>query len=357
MAESKNKPGFLSRFLVGLLSLAVAGALLLSYAALVVNPAKGWFVSIFGLLYPLLVILAVVLLLVTFLQRSRMAPLLIILLLPSIFLAGRYLRLCGSEEEEGPLKIISYNVGLYAHEQGAGTASSRLALADSVAAFLCGTDADIICLQEFYLPNAVDVQGYLSTRFPGYKAEYYVLTGQQGHAGNVTLSRYPILYKGKIDFEHSTNMALYTDINLDTKVLRIYNCHLESYNISPEGVIRSIGGEDAVVETTGRKMRNTIERRPAQVEAVVRSIKDSPVRSLVLGDFNDVPMSYTYQRLKSGRKDSFVTAGKGMGATFTRFRPFLRIDYILYPRDLEATSCEVPKVRYSDHYPVLATYR
>ena len=152
-------------------------------------------------------------------------------------------------------------------------------------------------------------------------------------------------------------MALYTDINLDTAVVRIYNCHLESYNISPEGVIRSIGGEDAVVETTGRKMRHTIERRPAQVEAVVRSMKESPVHSLVLGDFNDVPMSYTYQRLKAGRKDSFVAAGQGLSATYTKFRPFLRIDYILYPRDLEAVSYAVSKVRYSDHYPVIATYR
>ena len=357
MAATQNKPGFFSRLLIGLLSLAVAGALLLSYAALFVNPAKGWFVTIFGLLYPLLVVLAVLLLLVTFFRRSRLAPLLIIVLLPSIFLAGRYVRFGGGEQEEGPLKIVSYNVGLFAHQQSAGASASRIALADSVAAFLRGTDADIICLQEFYLPNAVDMQGYLETRFPGYQAEYYVLTGQQGYAGNVTLSRRPILYKGKIDFEHSTNMALYTDVSLDTAVVRIYNCHFESYNISPEGVIRSIGEEDAVVETTGRKMRTTIERRPAQVDAVVKSIKDSPVRSVVLGDFNDVPMSYTYQRLKSGRKDSFVTAGKGLGATFTKLRPFLRIDYILYPRDLEAASCEVRTVRYSDHYPVIATYR
>jgi endonuclease/exonuclease/phosphatase family metal-dependent hydrolase len=355
MAESKNKPGFFSRLLFGLLALVAACALLLSYAALVVNPAKVWFVSLFGLLYPLLLLLVILLLLIAFLRRSRLAPLLILALLPSVFLAGRYVRFDGGEKAEGPLKIVSYNVGLFAHQQG--SASSRIALADSVAAYLRGTDADIICLQEFFLPNAVDVQGYLETRFPGYKAEYYVLTGQNGHAGNVTLSRYPILYKGKIDFEHSTNMALYTDINLDTTVVRIYNCHLESYNISPEGVIRSIGEDDTVVETTGRRMRGTIERRPAQVDAVVRSIKDSPVRSLVLGDFNDVPMSYTYQRLKTGRKDSFVAAGKGLGATFTKFRPFLRIDYILYPRDLEATSCEVPNVRYSDHYPVIATYR
>ena len=356
--ESSGKHGFFSRFFFGLLALVVAAALVLSYLAIFINPAKVWFVTLFGILYPLLLVLALVLLLFAFFRRARVTPLLIMALLPSVFLAGRHVQFRGAEADAaGPLRIVSYNVGLFAHDQEAADTPSRLALADTVAAFLRQTDADIICLQEFYLPNAVNMEGFLSTRFPGYNAEYYVLTGKQGYAGNVTLSRYPILYKGKIDFERSTNMALYTDINLDTTVIRLYNCHFESYNISPEEVLHSITEKDEVVENTGRKMRRSIMQRPEQVNAVVRSMNESPVRSLALGDFNETPLSYTYQRLKSGRKDTFVSVGKGLGATYTKFRPFLRIDYILYPRDLEAVSYEVRKVRFSDHYPVIATYR
>ena len=356
MAEP-GKRGFFSRFLFGLLVLVVGCALIVSYFSLLVNPSKIWFVTLFGILYPLLLILGLILLLAGLFRRARITTFLLLSLLPSVFLFGRFVQFKGAEGEEGPLKLVSYNVGLFANGEDTRDAPSRLALADTVAAFLRKTDADIICLQEFYLPHAVDMEGYLETRFPGYHAEYYVHTGKQGHAGNVTLSRYKILYKGKIDFEKSTNMALYTDILLDTTVLRLYNCHFESYNISPEGVLRSLGGDDEIVETTGRKMRRSIMQRPEQVDAVVRSMGESPVRSLALGDFNDTPLSYTYQRLKAGRKDSFVEAGKGMGATYTKFRPFLRIDYILYPRDLEAASYAVGKVRYSDHYPIIATYR
>ena len=77
---------------------------------------------------------------------------------------------------------------------------------------------------------------------------------------------------------------------------------------------------------------------------------------LVLGDFNDNPLSYTVHRLSRGRRDTFVQAGKGFGATFRTLWPLLRIDYILYPPGLEAVSYEVPRVKYSDHYPIIATY-
>ena len=121
--------------------------------------------------------------------------------------------------------------------------------------------------------------------------------------------------------------------------------------------MKSIGRHtDEMVEDTGRKMRRGITQRPRQVEEVMKDVDECPVRSVVLGDFNDNPLSYTLYRLSRGRQDAFVQAGKGFGATFRPLWPLLRIDYILYPRDLHVVSYEVPKVKYSDHYPVIATY-
>ncbi len=354
MAEVKKKHGWFSRFTFGTAALILAGLLALSYLSVLVNPAKAWFFTLFGLLFIPLVLLTLLFFIWALVRRSRMTGLLVVMLLPAVFLIGKYYQYKGVEPEREPtLKIVSYNVGLFAH----GKESDRLVLADSVAAFLRKTDADIICLQEFYLPNTLNMDAWFRSHFPDYRAEYYVLTGENGHAGNVTLSRRTVLYKGKIDFEKSTNLALYTDLQLDSTVLRFYNCHFESYNISLSGVIKSLGHKtDEVVEDTGRKMRRSITQRPRQVDAVMRDVDECPVRSVVLGDFNDNPLSYTVHRLSRGRSDSFVKAGKGFGATFRSLWPLLRIDYILYPRDLSAVTCEVPKVRYSDHYPVIATY-
>ena len=355
MAEIRKKHGWFSRLTFGTATLIVCGLLAICYLSVFVNPARAWYFTVFGLLFIPLGLLAFVFLLWAIRRRSRTAGLLLVALLPAVFLVGKYYQFKAPEPEREPtLKIVSYNVGLFAH---GNMDDKRLVLADSIAAFLRRTDADIICLQEFYLPNTLNMDAWFRDRFPGYKAEYYVLTGAKGHAGNVTLSRRPVLYKGKIDFEKSTNLALHTDIQLDSTVLRFYNCHFESYNISLSGLVKSIGHrEENVMEDTGHKMRRSITQRPKQVEEVIKDIDACPVRSVVLGDFNDNPLSYTLHRLLRGRQDAFVQAGKGFGATFRTFWPLLRIDYILCPRDLRAVSYEVPKVKYSDHYPVIATY-
>ena len=355
MAEVKKRHGWFSRLTFGTVSLALGGLLALSYVSVLVNPAKAWFFTIFGLLFIPVLVLTVLLFIWALFRRSRMTGFLLVMLLPAIFLLGKYYQYKAPEPEREPtLKVVSYNVGLFVH---GNMGDKRLVLADSIAAYLRRLDADVICLQEFHLPNTLNMDAWFRDRFPGYHAEYYVLTGESGHAGNVTLSRLPVLYKGKLDFEKSTNLALHTDIQLDSTVLRFYNCHFESYNISLSGLVKSIGHHtDEMVEDTGRKMRRSITQRPRQVEEVMKDVDECPVRSVVLGDFNDNPLSYTVYRLSRGRKDSFVQAGKGFGATFRHLWPLLRIDYILYPRDLHAVSYEVPTVKYSDHYPVSATY-
>ena len=88
---------------------------------------------------------------------------------------------------------------------------------------------------------------------------------------------------------------------------------------------------------------------------VFDDIEKCPVEAFVCGDFNDDPMSYTYSRMKRGRKDSFREAGSGFGATYARMWPLLRIDYIMLPERFEAISHQTPRVEYSDHYPVIST--
>ena len=349
----QQKRHWLSRLSFGTVSLIFCALLLMSYLSILVDPAKAWFFTLFGLLYPLLIVAVTLLLIWALIRRAPIWKTLALCLLPSFLLAGRYVQLSGSADETPPtLKVVSYNVGLFAHGPDG---MARMELADSVCAWLRRTGADIICLQEFRLPSDEDVERYLRKQFPGYDAEYYVLTGKLSHAGNVTLSRRPVVRKGKTAFEKSTNMALYTDVQLDSGVVRLYNCHFESYNISLSALVKRLGDEEEV-ERTGRKMRRSIRERPKQVAEVLKGVDAAPVQSVVLGDFNDTPISYTCFRLLRGRKDSFVRAGKGFGATFRSLWPLLRIDYILYPPALEAVSCEVRKVRYSDHYPILASY-
>ena len=350
MAGKKNQRHWLSRLSFGTLSLVASGLLVLGYLSVIIDPAKGWFFTLFGLLYPLVFLLTLVLWVWSLFRRSSMRGLLTLVLLPSLFFAGRYYRFTQPKpEREATLKLVSYNVGLFAHGP---EGMNRLELADSVSRYLMGLDADIICLQEFFLPSGTPLDYWIPRHFPGYRGEFYLRNGKSGHFGNLTLSRRRVTDKGRINFEHSTNMALWTDVQLDSATLRLYNCHFESYNISIPGLIK----KDNAVEETEQKMRRSIGERPKQVSAVLQNVESAPVSSLVAGDFNDTPLSYTYFRLLRGRKDSFVKGGHGFGSTYSILWPLLRIDYILYPKELSAVSYQVQRVHYSDHYPIISTY-
>ena len=346
MASPKKKRHWLSRLSFGSVSLFASALLLLSYVSVIVDPARAWFFTLFGLLYPVVFPIVLILFVWSLFRRSRMRGLLAIALLPSLFFAGRYYQLDRpSDTPEPTVKMVSYNVGLFAHGP---EGMPRMTLADSTAAYLRSLDADILCLQEFWLPLSEQPETWLRKHFPGYKAEYYVFTGQKGKFGNVTLSRRGFEGKGKETFEKSTNLAIYTDVRLDSSVLRLYNCHFESYNISLASLVK----KDGAVEETERKMSRAITERPKQVARVLKASDNA----VVLGDFNDTPISYTYIRLLRGRHDAFTASGKGWGATHRSLWPLLRIDYILYPEQLKSTLCTIDKVHYSDHYPVITSF-
>lgn len=350
-----EKPGIISRIVFGIFALAFAAALILAETATVVNPSKAWWLSVIGFCFVPLVLLCVVFFFIALFRRSRFAWLLGLALVIAFVFVGRTFRFSTPKDssERGP-SVMSYNVGLFAN--AASGASSRMELADSVAAYIRKVSPDVVCLQEFYLPNSVNEKRWLASRFPGYTADYYTLTGQNGTAGCVTLSRFPVVRKGKMPFEGSTNMALYTDIDTGGEVFRIYNCHLQSYNMSIPFIFSSVRSEEKM-EENGRRFRKFILARGRQVDSLVAHMKECPVRSFAVGDFNDMPMSYTYSKLIKGRRDAFRMARRGFGGTFSALLRIMRIDYVLYPTGLDATSYTIDRVKYSDHYPLLVKFK
>ena len=335
---------------------AAAGLLLLSYLSMFVNPARAWFMSLFGLAYIPLLFLNGFLLVWALFRRSRAAWIPLLVLLPSVFLFGRYVRFsshASGQPAEGDIRIISYNVGRFALSEDRVSSEACM---DSVMRFLRDQDADLICLQEFWMRDPSSVRSFLQRRFRGYDIEYYVYPTARGCFGNVTLSRFPAKGKGKLDFEDSSNLAIYADYDIRGTRLRVYNCHFQSYSISIPRIAQALKGDyREVFRDTEQRMRSSIIRRPRQVDMVLEDIDGCPTEAVVVGDFNDTPLSYTYRHLSRGRKDSFVEAGKGFGATYSFFRPFLRIDYILYPESMSAVSHEVVRCPFSDHYPIVST--
>ena len=338
-----------------LMSIA-AGCLVLSYLSAFVNPAKAWFLTLPGLLFFPLALLNIFLFGWAVARRSKAFLIPLIALLPTFFFLGRYFRFAaGDNSMAGPdaVRIVSYNVGRFGmHAENSG-AASRAACRDSVYSFIEKCDADIICLQEFSTQG--NARKELSERFPGYDIEYYLFSGRFSDFGNVILSRLPIRDKGVVKFDGSTNLSVYADIFEAGRKIRIYNCHFESYNISFPGMVKSLREKRKdVLHETEEKMKRSLSLRPKQVDKVMRNIADSEYETVLCGDFNDNPMSYTYQRLIKGHDDTFCKAGSGFGATYAALWPLLRIDYIFTPENCRIISHKSPRIRFSDHYPVVA---
>lgn len=338
---------------------AAAGCLGLSYLSIYINPSKFGLPLFFGLFYIPILAINIFLLLVAFVRRSRSAWIPIIAILPSLLYLDLIVKISGGDNEvkEGiKLTVKSYNVGTFS------SSSAGLSRADcrkAVISYINSNPPHILCLQEIF----VDDINMADTIFSIYPYRHYKLfkTKNGKLFGNMTLSKYPIVNTGDICFKGSTNLSVFTDINHYDKVLRVFNNHLESYNVSFTALVKKMSknsamGEEMINEyrEVHNKMLGTFIKRSDQVNTIQSNIEGCKLPAIICGDFNDTPVSYTYHRLVSGRKDSFREAGKGFGGTFVRLWPLLRIDYILYPKEFDCSGHETDKIQLSDHYPVSA---
>ena len=357
--KEKRQRNLFAGISAGMIMLVAAALLLLSYISIVANPAKAWFFSVFGLLFFPIVMLNLVLVVWAALRRSRLFLIPLLTVLPSLLFVGLFVHFCNWEQSEvsgkssSVVKLVTYNVDRFSYHRGKMSCEE---CSDSVFAYLRRQNADIICLQEYVTDNPARLKSLMRSLMPGYHIEYYLFKGRGLYCGNMTLSRFPALGKGKVLFENSRNLALYSDYVVGGRKFRVYNCHFESYAISMSNIWKSVTGDRDAWQKTGDKYRKSIIRRPKQVNDVLAHIEDSPVEALVCGDFNDNPMSYTYHRVSHDLKDTFVEAGHGFGATYSAFWPLLRIDYVFIPEDWNAVDHCTDRVKFSDHYPVVTEF-
>lgn len=331
-----------------LLLIVCAIALCMSYLAVFVNPSHSSLPLFFGLYYIPILLVNILLLLIALFRKRAYMLIPILALMPSLLFAELFVKF-GKEEKEltgDPIKVVTYNVGRYlVGARGESPAATAAHIRD----FLSREKADVICLQEF---SAADTSR-LSSLLPDFPYRSCHFFKGNKYFGNITLSRFPIADQGKIGFSHSTNLCIWSDIKIGPKMVRVYNCHLESYAISFTAMIKKLKGNftDEFVEVHDR-MRGTNIRRSAQVSTLLEHISGSNLPVIICGDFNDTPMSYTYHKLSQGRKDCFVEGGSGLSGTYSVLWPMLRIDYVLIPGQYDASDHTISRIPYSDHYPV-----
>ena len=340
-------------FLLLLINILAVAALLVSYLAVFIAPDKLWVPAIFGLAYPFILLANLLFVAFWIFVKPRVLFLsLIPILLGGVFI-NRYFQVTGKSTNDEGIRVLSYNVMLFGGEKGSNQRSN----ANKIVDYLNQQNADIICLQDVQLGrnnafNAANAVKELKT------IEHYHFGRSSVTYGVVTFTRYPILKMGEIRTKKSSNMAIYTDVLIDSDTVRIFNIHLQSYKIDPRkyAIIESpgIGDERDLKEMReiGSKLKRAFQFRAGQVREITNFIEQTPYPVIICGDFNDTPVSYAYQQILGNRNDAFVKAGRGFGRTYIGKLPSFRIDNIFYSDDFKAYSFKTANFRMSDHLPV-----
>ena len=336
-----------------LIIVSAAVALLFSYLSAYISPSLSSVPLFFGLYFIPLVLLNLLILFAGVIRKSGIIWFTFIVLLPSILFAELFIR-WGEIKTGDPgiaLKVCTYNVGLFSQ----GSEKSYENTVQGINHFLKSENLSVVCLQEFFAKDSASVTDI----FPQYPYRYFHLfKSKKGFGfGNLTLSKFPIINSGSLTFKGSTNLCIYTDIEHFGKTIRFYNTHLESHSISFTSVMKRMRESEKVTEEIYEvhdKLAGTFRKRAFQVDSILGHSAATKIPSIICGDLNDTPMSYTYKSLTSERKDSFRQSGKGFSATYSFLWPLLRIDYILYPETMWSNSHKTPRIGYSDHFPVIS---
>lgn len=240
---------------------------------------------------------------------------------------------------EHTLKVLTYNVRLFnAYE----TNASEDVLA-SFSALITSENPDVICIQEYYKETHISI--------PEFPYQYIHFRNEDVKLGHAIYSKYPLVNTGAFDFKDSNNNTIYADVVKGGDTLRVYNLHLQSLGILPS--VTYLQGGDK--ERIRRRMTETFKRQQTQVEAILEHSERSPFPTILCGDYNNTPYSYTYHQLTKNYNDAYLVRGNGLGTTFKFDGYPMRIDYIMTSEALDVVTFETTQESFSDHYPLSAT--
>jgi endonuclease/exonuclease/phosphatase family metal-dependent hydrolase len=354
----------------------VAFFFLLACTNAFLHPDKWWFVSLLGLVFPLLLFIVFVFFIFWLLLSSReWAAISLITMIIGwsnihAFLAFHVSTGFRDEKQPGALRVLTWNVREWDEftTQKPGVPSHR----EKMMEFLKDQNADLMCFQEFFeshnpkelTDNIEYIQKQLKYPYYFFSHDYHRFDGVL-ETGVIIFSRYPVVQTLQQKFKKAANIRaseslIATDINVDGNIIRLFTTHLQSvlfrgkdfHNIE---IIKN--AEDSILEASKsivKKLKRAYSFRSAQADLVRQELDASPHPNIVCGDFNDVPNSYTYFHIRGNMQDAFIQKGFGIGRSYVNLSPTLRIDYILASPEFTVLQCKRVKLPYSDHHPIVA---
>lgn len=357
-----------------IINVGVAGIFLVACCNSFLNPQQWWFVALLGLAFPFLLVAVFFFFVFWLLFRSRWALLSALCLVPAYFniravTAFHFGKRYSHDKPKNALRVLTWNVTWF--DEQTKEEKNRVSYRKDMFDFIAAQNPDVLCFQE-YVELSNRGPGYSNQReitklgYPYHIVAYDYIGWQNSFMSGVAIySKYPIIDSfhvryGGTSMQKGNESFISGDIIVNGKRIRICTTHLQSVLFQKNDyrnlkIIKSVS--DSMYEASKsvvKKLRQGYNSRNEQVELVRNYLDRSPYPAILCGDFNDVPNSYTYFRIKENRKDAFREAGAGLGHTFAKIIPTLRIDYIMTDPKFDILQYFRYFLPYSEHYPVIA---
>lgn len=259
-------------------------------------------------------------------------------------------------------KLLTYNVGGFKYSE---SVEVRQEATSGIANVIKEGDFDIVCLQEYIIHRANENEDFKKL-LEVYKYSTIGDMSNQSYNRVVTLSKHKIIESGVASKGKANNRAVYSDILIGNDTIRVINAHLASNHISiaDKQEIDSIKHGLKVdkvkdkIHTLDKKVTDNYVVREHMANDIDSLVGITKHKVIVCGDFNDVPVSYVYHKIKG---DRFSVAneelGWGYNYTFHESPFYFCIDHILYQTDaFDCLKYERRKESYSDHYPSIVQF-
>ena len=321
-------------------------ATIISYFAPYINPTKAWIFPFFATSYFWLLLGNLIFMAFWAVQKSKIWLLSLFAILCGLQHIGSYLSFSFDRSTPQDISIMTFNTGgAFSLPSGMTGDQHRKEFSNLIKQ---QNKPSILCLQEsayskFYIEQL------------GYKNHHRV-------GSTLLMSDYDITDQGSIQFEDTSNRIVWADLLINSEKVRVVNMHLQSNMVSSQ-TKDLVKNHDLGERKTWSDMKSVISKikraskiRTLQALEAKEFINASPYPTLVVGDFNDTPMSYTYGQLTKRYTDAFKKKGNGIGITYAGAIPGLRIDYILGSKDIEFKSYKCLPVELSDHYPIISHF-
>ena len=340
-----KKMSFISKTML-FFNVIVAFTTLMAYLLPFLAPKWFPFLSVLTLFLPFFLVVNVLFFMYWLLQFKKYIFVSGLVLLLGITFINKFYNLKPTTlpKSEKEFTIMSYNVRLFNKFNW----NKKANIPTKIAEFVTEKNPDILCIQEY--------SNLEKTQFSNYKYKHVFKEGKNIIVGNAIFSKYKIIDKGVINFQNSTNNAVYADIIKDKDTLRIYSMHLQSIKISTDIEEEEIQKmNESKTKYIFRKISSAFTKQQEQALLLKQHYTDCKHKKIICGDMNNSAFSFVYRTIKGSMQDAFESNGEGFGKTYNfKYYP-ARIDYIFADKNIQINSFETLNDFYnSDHFPLIS---